>query len=56
MAARIINKLDLLSFDTNNAFNMTHMFYSCINLKEIKFKFNTENVINMSHMFYCVKI
>ena len=48
-----LTSIDLGSFDTSNATDMSWMFYGCSSLTSIDLSsFDTSNVINMSEMFY----
>ena len=47
-----LTTLDLHKFKTENATDMSYMFYKCINIKNIKLFNNTKNVNNMCYMFY----
>ena len=53
-----IKEIDLSSFNTKNATNMSNMFNNCQELDKINLSsINTENVTNMSLMFYnCSKL
>lgn len=49
-----LTSLDLTSWDTSNVINMSGIFNSCPNIKEIKVsrdKWNTTNVTNSNYMF-----
>ena len=48
--------IDLSSFDTKNATDMSYMFYGCKSLKNINLSsFDTKNVTDMWGMFSCCK-
>ena len=47
-----LKKINLISFNTNNVYNMSNMFCECSSLKELNLNnFNTNNVTDMSYMF-----
>ena len=52
-----VSLLNLSSFDTASATNMSNMFSNCENLETITFSpsFSTENVTDMSSMFSGLK-
>jgi len=48
-----LKSIDLSSFNTTNANDMSHMFSGCSSLKSIDLSsFNTTNVNNISGIFY----
>ena len=50
---KLLNYLDLSSFNTKHVTDMSQMFYYCKNLTILNIpNFNTKNVLNTEQMFY----
>ena len=52
IGARSLISLDLRFFDTQNAMNMSYMFFECQSMTNLDLNsFDTQNVTDMSYMF-----